>query len=394
LAEHAPTRPPSAIGLAQPATVAPRLPAELSILIPCFNERANVAPLVARLDAALVGIAWEAVFIDDDSPDGTAQEVRRIAAADPRIRCLRRLGRRGLASAVIEGALACSSAYLAVIDGDLQHDETRLPDMLALLRAGAADIVVASRFAAGGDAAGLADARRLAVSTLANRLAAHMLGTRLTDPMSGFFMLPRPLFESVAPRLTGQGFKILLDLLLSSRRRLAVRELGARFRPRLRGESKFNPVIVLQFAALLLDKALGGVVPVRFFSFALVGAFGVLVHLGVLICASRLGASFVTAQTLATIIAMAANFQLNNRITYRDQRLRGGRLWRGLLLFMLVCGVGAAANIGIAGALYAGGQAGRTPAGALGAVIGVVWNYVMSATLVWGRRQKRKDVLF
>ncbi len=353
-----------------------------------------MAPLVARLDAALVGIAWEAVFIDDDSPDGTAQEVRRIAAADPRIRCLRRLGRRGLASAVIEGALACSSAYLAVIDGDLQHDETRLPDMLALLRAGAADIVVASRFAAGGDAAGLADARRLAVSTLANRLAAHMLGTRLTDPMSGFFMLPRPLFESVAPRLTGQGFKILLDLLLSSRRRLAVRELGARFRPRLRGESKFNPVIVLQFAALLLDKALGGVVPVRFFSFALVGAFGVLVHLGVLICASRLGASFVTAQTLATIIAMAANFQLNNRITYRDQRLRGGRLWRGLLLFMLVCGVGAAANIGIAGALYAGGQAGRTPAGALGAVIGVVWNYVMSATLVWGRRQKRKDVLF
>jgi dolichol-phosphate mannosyltransferase len=236
----------------------PGLPAELSVLVPCFNERPNVQPLVARLEAALDGIAWEAVFIDDDSPDGTAQEVRRLAAADPRIRCLRRVGRHGLASAVIEGALSCSSEWIAVIDGDLQHDETRLPDMLALLRAGAADVVVASRFAVGGDSAGLAGAHRLALSTIANRVAARMLGTRLTDPMSGFFMLPRPLFDRIAPLLTGQGFKILLDILLSSPRPLRVREIGVRFRPRLEGESKFSPVVMLEFAALLLDKLLGG----------------------------------------------------------------------------------------------------------------------------------------
>ena len=362
--------------------------AELAVVVPCYNERDNVEPLAARLDAALAGIAWEAVFVDDDSPDGTAAAVRRIAVADPRIRCLRRVGRRGLASAVIEGALSTSAAFVAVIDGDLQHDETRLPAMLAALRSGAADIVVASRFADGGDSAGLAGARRMALSNLGIRLATLMLGTRLTDPMSGFFMLSRPLFEAVAPRLTGQGFKILLDILLSSPVRPRVVEIGARFGPRLSGVSKVCPLVVIHFAALLLYQGLGGVVPLRFFSFALVGAVGVLIHLAVLSVAGAAGASFVAAQTAATLVAMIAKIQRNNLITYRDQRLRGGRLWRGLLLFLLVCGVGAAANIGIADALYAGGDAGRTPAGALGAVIGVVWNYAMSATLVWGRQAR------
>jgi len=362
--------------------------AELCVVVPCYNERGNVAELVRRLDAALGGFAWEAVFVDDDSPDGTAAEVRRIAAADPRIRCIRRIGRRGLSSAVIEGGLSASSVYVAVIDGDLQHDETRLAEMLAILRGDAADVVVASRFAPGGDAEGLADARRLALSTAAIRLACVVLGTSLTDPMSGFFMMKRALFEEIAPRLTGQGFKILLDMLLSAPG-ARVREVGAHFRPRVAGESKLSPLVLVQFAAVLLDKMCGGLIPLRFFSFALVGAFGVVVHLAVLWAVDALGASFVDAQSLATVCAMIANFQLNNAITYRDQRLRGGRLWRGLILFMLVCGVGAVANIGIASALYASGHAARTPAGALGAVIGVVWNYAMSATLVWGRKARR-----
>jgi dolichol-phosphate mannosyltransferase len=360
---------------------------ELTVVVPCYNERGNVAPMVRRLDAALHGLQWEAVFVDDDSPDGTAEAVQAIAATDRRIRCLRRIGRRGLSSAVIEGALSSSATYVAVIDGDLQHDETRLPGMLAHLRQATADIVVASRFAEGGDAAGLAGARRLALSNLGIRLATVMMGKRLTDPMSGYFMMPRPLFEQVAPRLTAQGFKILLDILLSAPG-LRVHEVGARFSPRIEGESKLSPLVLLQFGALLLDKAFGGLVPLRFFSFALVGGFGVLVHLVVLFSADSLGAGFVSAQTCATVVAMAANFELNNLITYRDQRLRGGRLWRGLILFMLVCGVGALANIGIASALYASGHAGRTPSGALGAVIGVVWNYAMSATLVWGRRAR------
>jgi dolichol-phosphate mannosyltransferase len=358
---------------------------ELTVVIPCYNERANVPVMAQKLADALRGIAWEAVFVDDDSPDGTAAEVRRIARTDPRIRCVQRIGRRGLASAVVEGALSSSADMIAVIDGDLQHDETRIPAMLEVLRAGGADLVVASRYVAGGDAGGLANASRARLSRWGIDLAQRMTGVRLTDPMSGFFMLPRPLFERLAPRLTAQGFKILLDIVLSSPERLRVTEIPAIFRERVAGESKLNIQVLIQFAALLIDKATGGVLPMRFISFALVGAFGVLVNLIVLDLGRAVGLPFSTAQIAGTLIAMLGNFQLNNSVTYRDVRLRGPALWRGGALFMAVCCFGAVANIGIARTLYHD-SFGWTWAGAIGAAIGVVWNYAVSATLVWRRR--------
>jgi dolichol-phosphate mannosyltransferase len=369
-------------GVPTPARGAP----ELTVVVPCYNERPNVAPLIARLDTALYGIAWEVVYVDDNSPDGTAAEVRRVAQTDPRVRCIRRIGRRGLASAVIEGALSSSARFVAVIDGDLQHDETRLPDMLAALRTGRYDLAVGSRHVAGGDTAGLANRWRHLLSDGGIRLAQFFLPVRLTDPMSGFFMLPRPLFETLAASVTGQGFKILLDLALSSPAPLRVVEIPVVFHERAAGESKLDALVLVQFAGLLLDKVFGGLLPLRFISFALVGALGVLVHLAVLTTALKLiGMTFEAAQAVATVVAMAFNFQLNNEITYRDQRLRGPRLWRGLLVFIVVCGVGAVANIGIANTLYET-HTNWTIAGAIGAVIGVVWNYAVSATLVWRAR--------
>jgi dolichol-phosphate mannosyltransferase len=369
----------------RPGVTAPT-PPELTVVVPCYNERPNVAPLVEKLDAALAGIAWEVLFVDDDSPDGTAAEVRRLAQADSRVRCIRRIGRRGLASAVIEGALASSASFVAVMDGDLQHDETRLAKMLELLRTGSCDLVVASRHVAGGDAAGLASGFRHALSGAGIRMAQHLLPVRLTDPMSGFFMLRRRLFEMLAPRLTGHGFKILLDLVLSAPSALRVIEVPARFRARAAGESKLDVLVGAQFLALLLDKLLRGTVPPRFLAFATVGALGVIVHLIVLVLTFRPGGlGFGAAQALATVVAMICNFQLNNQITYRDHRLKGTRVWRGLALFMAVCGLGAAANVGIARDLYLS-HTGWTLAGATGAVIGVVWNYAVSSTLVWRAR--------
>jgi dolichol-phosphate mannosyltransferase len=367
---------------------APRIDgiADLTIVVPCYNERPNVAPLVAALDAALTGIAWEVVFVDDDSPDGTAAEARRLGRLDGRVRCIRRVGRRGLSSAVVEGALASSALFVAVIDGDLQHDETRLPVMLEALRSGQYDLAVASRHVAGGDAAGLASRWRHMLSDAGTTLAHRFLPVKLSDPMSGFFMLPRALFEQLAPALTAQGFKILLDLVLSAEAPLRVIEVPAEFRKRLAGESKLDVLVLTQFAGLLVDKALGGLLPLRFVSFAAVGLLGVVVNLLVLIAGrDELGLSFGMAQLAGTLVAMVFNFQLNNQITYRDQRLRGPRLWRGLLLFLVVCGIGAAANVGIARVLY---QAHTywTLAGGIGAVIGVVWNYAVSATLVWRAR--------
>jgi dolichol-phosphate mannosyltransferase len=358
----------------------------LSVIVPCFNERPNVAPMIAKLDAALTGTPWEVIYVDDNSPDGTAQEVRQIARQDPRVRCIRRIGRRGLASAVIEGALSSSADYVAVIDGDLQHDETRLPVMLSALQGGGYDLAVASRYVEGGDSAGLPGKWRHMLSDGGIRLAQTFLPVRLSDPMSGFFMLPRPLFEQLARGLNGQGFKILLDLVLSSTAPLRVLELPARFRERAAGQSKMDALVIVQFAGLLLDKVFGGVLPLRFFSFALVGALGVIIHLAVLATmrhTTSLG--FEAEQALATLAAMVFNFQLNNSITYRDQRLRGPGLWRGLLLFMVVCGFGAIANVGIAQVLYERHTT-WSIAGGIGALIGVVWNYAVSATLVWRSR--------
>jgi dolichol-phosphate mannosyltransferase len=358
----------------------------LSVVVPCFNERLNVVPMIAKLDAALAGIPWEVIYVDDNSPDGTAQEVRRIAQFDSRVRCIRRIGRRGLASAVIEGALSSSAAYVAVIDGDLQHDETRLPVMLSALQAGGYDLAVASRHVEGGDSAGLSSPWRHRLSDGGIWLAHAFLPVRLTDPMSGFFMLPRPLFEDLARGLNGQGFKILLDLVLSSTAPLRVLEVPARFRERAAGESKMDALVMIQFAGLLLDKVFAGLLPLRFFSFALVGALGIVVHLCILAALRQttlLG--FETEQAMATVVAMVFNFELNNMITYRDQRLKGPRLWRGLLLFMVVCGFGAIANVGIAQMLYEQ-QTTWTVAGGIGAMIGVVWNYAISSTLVWRAR--------
>lgn len=353
----------------------------LTVVVPCYKERDNVAPMVAALDKALAGIAWEVVFVDDDSPDGTAAAARALAQHDARVRCIRRIGRRGLSSAVIEGAMSSSADFVAVIDGDMQHDETRLPLMLEAVQNGA-DMAVGSRHVEGGDSAGLSSPLRVKLSETGIRVAQAVTHTSISDPMSGFFLVRRDMFETLAARLTGQGFKILLDLILASTRRLNIAEIPYKFRPRLAGESKLDVLVLAQFAGLLLDKFLGGAVPLRFISFALVGGFGVLVNLVVLQLARVAGLDFAAAQTLGTIVAMVANFELNNSLTYRTQRLKGARAWRGLALFLAVCSLGAFANIGIAKALYA--QNGHSLlSGAAGAVVGVVWNYAVSATLVW-----------
>ena len=362
-------------------------PPRLAVVIPCYNEAANVAPMVARLDAALAGIAWEAIFVDDDSPDGTAARARAIATTDPRIRCIRRIGRRGLASACVEGILSTSAPFVAVIDGDLQHDETILPRMLAVLESGEAEVAIGSRNIEGGEKGeGLSPIRRM-VSDAGAAMANAALPVHVADPMSGYFALPRPIFEELAPRLTATGFKILLDILLSAARPLRVAEIPYTFRAREAGESKLDAAVFLEFAGLLADKALGGIVPLRFMAFALVGGIGVLVHLVVLALLHGVGPlGFGAAQIVATLVAMTANFLLNNRITYRDRKLRGPRLLRGLVLFYLVCGIGAAANVGIAGLLVRDDVLGWGLAGAAGAALTVVWNYAVSSTLVWRAR--------
>jgi dolichol-phosphate mannosyltransferase len=360
-------------------------PAELTVVLPTFNERDNVEPLVERLEAALAGIEWEAIFVDDDSQDGTAEHVRAVGRTKPYIRCLQRLGRRGLSTACIEGVLASSAPFIAVMDADLQHDETLLPRMLAALKREALDVVIGSRYAAGGSV-GDWDKSRARISDLATRLSRLVVKADLRDPMSGFFMVRRPAFEAAMRGLSGQGFKILIDLFASSPRPLAFQELPYQFRLRQHGESKLDALVAWEYLQLLLDKLIGHIVPVRFALFAMIGGLGLFVHLAVLgVVLKAFGIDFTLAQSVATVTAMTSNFFLNNWFTYRDRRLHGWRLLRGLLSFYVVCSVGAFGNVGIAAYVFHADQSWWL-AGIAGAIVGSVWNYATSAVFTWRSR--------
>ena len=366
------------LGSARPVTAKPL---ELAVIIPTFNELANVAPLLEKLTLALAGIHWEAIFVDDNSPDGTAGLVREIARTNLNVRIVQRIGRRGLSTAVVEGMLATSAPVVAVIDGDMQHDERILPQLYDAVRLGQADIAVGTRYSSGG---GMGDwsRERQRISQIATQLGQAILGTTVSDPMSGFFAVSRTAFMAALPKMSGVGFKVLLDLLSSSSTALRVAEVPYRFRTREAGESKLDAMVGLEYLMLLADKTAGRYIPLRLLSFIAVGGLGVGVHLGVLGGSLALGAEFVAAQAGAVLIAMTFNFFLNNAFTYRDRRLKGWRIVYGLLTFYAVCLIGAVANIGIG--TWVNAHDGRWwLSGLAGVVVGAVWNFTASSFVTW-----------
>lgn len=361
-------------------------PLELAVVLPTLNERANIAPMVARLEEALGPHGWEAVFVDDNSHDGTAEEARRIGRTDPRIRVIQRIGRRGLASAAIEGMCATAAPFVAVMDADHQHDPALLRDMLAAVKSGEYDLAYASRFAEGGNADGLSSKGREKGSRIANALARKLTGTDLSDAMSGYFLLRTETLRKQADNLSGIGFKIMLDILATARPQLRVKELPLKFAERLAGESKLDHGVALDFLAGLYERYFGRFIPTRFALFGTVGALGVPVHFAVLAALFQTGlTSFSWGQAVATMVAMTFNFWLNNLLTYRDKKLGGpdGLFW-GWLKFCATCSVGAFANVAAATVLKDAGWAWWLAA-LVGIVLASVWNYALSSRFVWGR---------
>jgi dolichol-phosphate mannosyltransferase len=362
-----------------------RVPAELAIIVPTFNEVRNIPLLVNAVAEALPSIGWELVFVDDNSPDGTAREVRRMAMKDARIRIVHRYGRRGLSSACVEGIMATAAPIIAVMDGDMQHDERMLAQMFDRIGQGDVDLVIGSRFLEGGFAGAYSN-KRLMLSRLATKLATKLVGTPMSDPMSGYFMMTRDAFMESLPRLSSIGFKILLDVTASAPKPLRIAETPFQFRGRAHGESKLDTLVVWEFAQLLLDKTFGHIVPTRFLSFVFVGSTGLVVHFAVLtFLFELLKAPFWAGQAAATLIATSSNFFLNNILTYRDQRLSGRRLFTGWLSFNLVCAIGALGNVGVANWLFEQDNFWAISALA-GIAITTVWNYAMSSIFTWGRR--------
>ena len=362
---------------------------DVSIVVPTLNEAANVQRLVELLSATLTGYSWEVIFVDDDSQDGTPEVAKSLSQSDARVRCLHRIGRRGLAGACIEGVLSSAATCIVVMDADLQHDERIIPAMLERLSAGA-DLVIGTRQKAQSDQ--IFSGKRSSASRLATDLAVSLLGARVTDPMSGFFAIRRRLFNELAPGLADTGFKILLDLLTTTSRPLAIEEVMYDFRHRESGHSKFGVRVVLDYLGLVVHKLSGGLLPHRFLLFCIVGSIGVAAHLTALrILMQMTSLSFVVCQVMATYLAMTFNFFLNNILTYQDMVLRGTSALKGLLKFYLVCSLGTLANVGVADlALDVTGR--WWLAGFAGIMTGSIVNFAMSDHFVWTPKRKMKSV--
>ena len=368
---------------------AARQPLELAVVVPTFNEHDNVPLLLEKLGRALAGLRYEVIFVDDDSSDGTADAVRDIGASNPQVRVLQRINRRGLSSACIEGMMSTAAPYIAVMDADLQHDESILPRMLAKLKAESLDLVIATRHAEGGGMGEFARSRVM-LSNLGDRLSRFISHARLTDPMSGFFLVRRAYVEEVVRSTSAIGFKILLDLVASSTRPVRIGEVPYTFRQRIHGSSKLDILVGLEYLQLLLDKTVGDVIPARFLIFGMVGSIGLLLAMAVLLILVRgFQISFFTAQIIATFVAMTANFFLNNSTTYRDRRLKGRKIWWGLVTFYAACSLGFSINIRLAGGLEMLGVRWYL-AGACGLLIGAVWNYATTSLLTWRRTRYRR----
>jgi dolichol-phosphate mannosyltransferase len=356
---------------------------ELAIVVPTLNEAANIETLLTKIETTLAGVRWEIIFVDDDSQDRTRDVILQRCQVDPRVRLLHRIGRRGLSSAVVEGILSSSTRCVAVIDADMQHDERLLRPMLEAIQSGECDLAVGTRYATDGGVGDWAE-RRQTISQIATTLSRLVVKVNISDPMSGFFMIRRDLFDTVVRGLSVQGYKILLDIITSAPKSLRIKEFPYVFRSRQHGESKLDPLVSLEYLLLLLDKMIGRWVPVRFILFMAVGGIGVVVHLAVLTTLFEVAQTkFVVAQGVATVVAMTFNFFLNNVFTYRDRRLRG--FWPvlgGLLSFYLVCSAGAVSNVGVASFLFVRDFSWWI-SGVVGILVGAVWNYAASSILTW-----------
>lgn len=358
-------------------------PLYVTIVVPTYRERENIPLVVACLEEQLKEFSWEVVFVDDDSDDGSADVLLGLSRRSPRVRAIRRMGRRGLTSACLEGMASSSAEIFAVMDADLQHDETVLPRMIAAFQEDPdLDLAVGTRYSGNGGVGNWSKQRQF-VSRFATVIEKSILRTPLSDPMSGFFVLRRELFEETVRQLTGKGFKVLLDIVLSSGRELCTREFPYEFRARQHGESKLDIVVGLEYLYLLVDKTLGRLVPVSFVLYVLAGFTGLFLHIAVLgILYRGLQITFLHAQILSTLVAMTSNFLVNNAVTFRVRRLRGGFLAAGLSAYMAICALGALVNVQSAEYLYEH----SIPwwfAGAAGAIIGAVWNYAVSTQIVW-----------
>ena len=362
---------------------------KLSVIIPTYNEVNNIEPIVKLLELSLKSINFEIIFVDDNSPDGTINEIKKLSEVNKKVRYILRFDKSGLSSAVTDGILNAESEICVVMDGDLQHDEKIIPMMFKKIVDGKLDLVVGSRFKRKNDSSSL-NTKRFLFSKFGNMLSNSLLINKLTDPMSGFFMIRRNIFLSIIPRLSQIGFKILLDLIISSEKKLSFQEIEFKFRKRNSGDSKLNYLIFWDYFLMLIDKKFGKLVPVRFISYCLIGLIGVLIHIfSFLILFKVMQLNFFHSYLPAMLITMTSNFFINNALTFRHvQLLKPKDVIRGLFLYYIICSFGAFSNIMIATNIYNSSIFSNLDLNWIvatfsGLLVSSVWNYLVSSRMSW-----------
>jgi dolichol-phosphate mannosyltransferase len=361
--------------------------ATVSLIIPTYNERENIEPLLQRLGNVLSGLSYEVIFIDDNSGDGTAELANSLKDRYP-VRAIVRRDRRGLASAVVDGLGQISGDVIAVMDADLQHPPEVIPSLLAKIENGA-DVAVASRYVPGGGCQGWSRTRQLISSGAI--LLAHLLlpKTRsVKDPMSGFFMFRRDVVAGVP--LSPTGFKILLEILMVGRYK-TVAEAPFIFVTRERGQSKLNARQQIDYLKHLssLMKRTGEMA--RFIKFILVGASGVGVNEGMYLLMTRVAGLVdsldVVAVAIGIEISIITNFVLNNYFTFADRRQRGVKaFFTHLLRFNTVSLAGAGIQVGtffILTRFLGFEEPYDVYANLIGIAVAMLWNFLANNWWTW-----------
>ncbi|MCP9841188.1 glycosyltransferase family 2 protein [Synechococcus sp. J7-Johnson] len=360
-------------------------PERLSIVLPTYNERQNVARILEELLPLKQRFDLEVLFVDDDSADGTADLVKQLAHGQAGVRLIRRVGRAGLASAIKEGILDATGDVIVVMDCDGQHEPAAVEAAVEALLSSGSDLVVGSRFHAEAAIHGLSE-KRTRNSTWANTIARFSLPgyRRLTDYMSGFFALRPEAALRYVRRVDVNGFKFLYELLSISRGSLRVSEIPLHFQARVAGDSKLDLAIVWDLGVSILHTLLLRSIPRRAISFALVGLSGVAVQM--LVVQALMGTAglvFKQALPIAVVVAASSNYLINNALTFRFQRQQGTALLKGLLKFLLVASLPVLANVGVASTFYNLVSRNTFWAQLAGILVVFVWNYAASSRFVW-----------
>ena len=379
----------------------------VSVVTPTYNEAENVPLLIARLHDALEGVSHEIIVADDDSPDRTWAVAEEIAAKDPTVTVMRRFHDPGLSASVLDGMSVARGEVLAVIDADLQHDETVLPRMVELVRSGEADVCVGSRSTVGGGYGDWAASRRL-VSWVATLIARLLLRVPVSDPMSGFFVVSRRAYEDTAARLNPQGFKILLEF-VGRNRDLRVHEVGYEFANRVHGETKLNRSVIRSYLLGVAELRVGRQINPQFVLYVLVGLVGLAVNSAAFTFAEALGFPLIDTGLNEALDPIASSFLfsvqisifvlfvMNNEFTFWEQRYRGWKLVPAFAVYEVMSLVGTGVHVAVFTSLQNtgfllsvfGSGPTRVIHNLMGYVVALVVNWFLNTTYLWRRRQLR-----